>query len=108
MKLTYPEYVHQAYEVSEDGIIELTCANCDENIWTDGELVTPCHPIDAIAEGSGHGGYNGMSIYCALDNPKTDKDGNLNAYCGWGGALAEYEPLLVCSRCLGHPWVRES
>jgi len=104
MLMTYKKYVHEAYTISDDGLIKITCANCNESIWTE-DLVTPCHY--GMAEGSGHGGYLGMSIYCVPNEPVLDKDGNLSAYCGWGGPLVEFEPLLLCSNCHGNPYEKE-
>lgn len=98
MKLVYPEYVRQAYEESDDGIIDFTCASCNEKISSE-KLVTPCHPKDGFAEGSGHGGYPGYSVYCAF------REATDNAYCGWGGPLTEYEPQLLCGKCLSNPWI---
>lgn len=101
MKMTYKHYVHVAYEESDDGLIEVTCASCNSDIWTD-DMVTPC--CRGMAEGSGHGGYDGMSIYCIPAKPIVDENGDSNDYCGWGGPLRDFEPLLLCGKCGGTPY----
>ena len=91
--MTYEQYVHEAYDVSDDGSIGFTCANCDSFIFSD-ELVSPCHQDDGFVEGSGHGGYSGMSIYCIPNSGD----------CEWGGSLKDYEPLLLCGKCKKSPF----
>jgi len=89
----------------DEGMFAFECASCNCKLSTDGTgpdaLLPPCHPDgEHFVEGSGHSGT--YFIYCAIDNPTTGE-----AYCGWGGPVDEYEPLVVCAQCKGNPFLPE-
>ena len=105
-KLTAEKLIYLQFEMDHDEV-PFQCAHCEDTIGGDSDLVTPCHPTTGFAEGSGHGGVDGMAIFCALNEPIEDQDGNLTSYCGWGGSLREYIPQLLCSQCLESPFLSE-
>lgn len=100
-KLTAKELIRLEFEEGHDEV-QFECNSCGETIssW---ELSTPCHTHDGFIEGSGHGGVEGMHIYCAFDEPPVDGA----SYCGWGGRVQEYFPLIVCKLCGKSPFEEE-
>ena len=104
-KLTAKELVRLLFEECNDEVA-FRCDYCGDTI-SDWDLGTPCHLHEGFAEGSGHGGVDGMHVYCALDEPIKNEDGNLTSYCGWGGPVKEYVPLLLCKLCGKSPFKEE-
>lgn len=95
-ELTAKEVIELTF--GDDGDeVELRCASCKDRI-TSWDLVTPCHPHTGFAEGSGHGGIDGMFIFCAQEVYEEE------SYCGWGGPVKEYLPQLICKMCGKSPF----
>lgn len=104
MKLSASDLIQLEF-VEDNDQMPFECNSCGATIssW---DLVTPCHPTTGFAEGSGHGGVDGMAIYCALNEP-IEIEGTLTSYCGWGGPVKEYFPQLICSGCEKNPFLVE-
>ena len=98
-KLTFPEYLEKMYNDPEgDGIFSFNCASCDCVIdMADASLVSPCHPETGFLEGSGHGGLEGMHIYCQMNDPEE--------VCEWGGPVTEFESQVLCIKCRKNPFL---
>ena len=105
-KMTANEVIRIEFGDGDGDEVEFECNSCGLTIssW---DLVTPCHPVTGFAEGAGHGGVDGMSIFCALNEPQEDEDGSMSSYCGWGGPVKEYVPKLICCMCSKDPFEEE-